>query len=454
MIRSILYTILVVLALQSSPVAAQEEEMTPTSTPTQAATATVTATPTPTATPAYPGVVTGTVFHDRDLDGVKDDGEEGLEGWEIDVYPRDIYNGGGLAESAADGAYRIEGLDDSLPNWELDIFWPFEVPITRFYGVELPQPTLFSFKHNLVQMDIAVAYDDNSHVTFHVWEDFDGDGAISAADELALWTDVAIKTPSGTAVFDASGPVTSLTLRGLLPGDYVARATTDPLNEVPFSIDEAGNPQGPVELLSKPQITFYGYVYEDGNKNGVRDAGEPGLAGAEIEVETHNEDGTGSGVGRFTEPDGSYVLADVALPQDIKLYVGCTAPIPLFDPHEQDNTRPEGYWRRTVGTTPSHHGLNFQDAPVVITTGVYRYHVDCGLVYEIPQPVVVSPPVSGGDIALPPAGTGSGGGSGVNWPALALAGVGALLIVGTKRAKWKRPDPNGASPLHLSRDRR
>ncbi len=452
MVRKTLCLAFIVVAFRAGAVAAQEgATSTPTPTPTSATTSTPTPTltpaPTPTPTPAYPGVVGGTVFHDRDLDGVRDEGEEGLAGWRIEVYPfiRETdasYPDAGATSSGADGSFHIENLDVSWPTWQLDAsLWQGSV-FDHYYRVDLPQPYAFGFKGDLMLVDIPVAFDEDTEVTFHVWEDFDGDGVVSAADELALWTDVVIETPQGTRVFAPSGPVTSLTLTGLLPGEYLARATTDPLNSIPFAV-ERDVAQAPLELLMKPQITFYGYVYEDANENGVRDQGERGLPGAEIEVETRNADGSGSGAGRSTEPDGSYVLSDLGVPDNREVYVGCGN----FGFPTSNGQEPQGFWRATIGMTYSHHGLSFQNSPVVIQQGVYRYPVDCGLVYQPAQPpIIVVAPVSGDGIGLPYSGSGGSDSSEMSWAALALAGVGVLLIAGTTRAKWKRPDPCGPGP--------
>jgi len=453
MMQRFLCLAFILLAFRAGTVAAQEEATstpTPTPAPTSATTSTpvptLTPTPTSTPTPAYPGVVVGTVFHDRDLDGVRDAGEEGLEGWDIEAYPvatGDIFVQAGRMFTGPDGSFHIENLDVSWPTWQLDAsLWQGSV-FDHYYRVDFPQPYAFSFKDDLVRVDIPVAFDDDTEVTFHVWEDFDGDGVVSAADELALWTDVVIETPEGTWVFEASGPVTTLTLTGLLPGEYLAHAaSTDPLNEVPFVV-KPGIAQAPLELLMKPQITFYGYVYEDANENGQRDQGERGLPRAGVEVETRNADGSGGGVGRSTEPDGSYVLSDLGLPDNQEAYVGCGN---YGDP-TSNGQEPQGFWRATIGMTYSHHGLSFQNSPVVIQQGVYRYPVDCGLVYQPRQPpIIVIVPVSGDGIGLPYSGSGGSDGSEMSWAALALAGVGVLLIAGTTRAKWKRPDPCGPGP--------
>jgi len=446
MIRSILCATLIVLALQASPVAGQREEATPTPAPTTSSTPASTPTPAPTSTPAHPGVVTGVVFHDRDLDGVRGEGEEGLAGWPVQAYPSigesdATYPDGSGASSGSDGSFRIENLDVTWPAWHFVVDLWEEFPNHQYHKILLPQPLPFSFDGSLVQIDVPVAFDDDTAVTFHVWEDFDGDGTISAADQLALWTDVVIETPEGARVFETSGQLTSLTLTGLLPAIYVAHATTDPINHVVFSVDEMGSPDQPVELLSKPHATFYGFVYRDDNQNGTRDAGEPGLAGAAIEVETRYADGA-TGEGRDAEQDGSYVIVDEDSPAGTEVYIGC------------GNVPMDGYgevpWRGSIGMTYGHHGFWFQDRPVVIAQGVYRYPVDCGLVYEMPQqgPIFVSPAVSGNGIGLPPSGSGSGGGSGTGWLAPALAGIGALLIAWAMRSKSKRPGPYGARPRY------
>jgi hypothetical protein len=407
-IRFTLCTAIVLLALRVGPVAGQEGERTP--------------------SPTGTGVVSGTVFHDRDMDGVRDEGEEGLGGWNISVSSvcgNTCYVQGGGTFSEADGSYRIEGLDETWPAWDLYADWYRGSVISQYYKVVLPQQ--FSFEDSAARIDIPVAYTDDTSVTFHVWEDFDGDGAISAGDELALWTDVVIQTREGEHVFDASGPVTSLTLEGLPPGEYLARATIDPLDEALFTIPEAGPAEGPVEVLSKPAVTFYGYVYEDRNENGQRDPEERGLPYAEASVEKRWADGS-VGVGGNAEPDGSYVLTIDPVSVGEEQYVGCG-----YHGGVVFNERGEGiaigFWRGTVGMSGSHHDLWFFEAPVIIAPGVYRYPVDCGLVFKAAEtaPALV-PPSSGGSVSFPSAGTGSGGGLNMGRLASVLTGVGALLV--------------------------
>jgi hypothetical protein len=408
MIRNVFCVAIALLALRMGSVAGQEGERTP--------------------SPTGAGIVTGTVFHDCDADGVRDEGEEGLAGWDISVSSvcgNTCYVQGGGTFSEADGSYRIEGLDETWSAWDLYADWYRGSVISQYYKVVLPQQ--FSFEDSAARIDIPVAYADDTSVTFRVWEDFDEDGAISAGDELALWTDVAIETREGERVFGASGPVTSLTLKGLLPGKYLARAFIDPLDEALFTIPEAGSAEGPVEMLSKPAVTFYGYVYEDGNENGLRDPGERSLPEAEIEIEERWADGS-AGVGRNTEPDGSYVLTDDLASAGDEKYVGCSYHGEIVF-NERGEGISTGFWRRTIGMSGSHHGLWFLEASVTIAPGVYRYPVDCGLVFEAAEtaPALV-PPSSGGSVSFPSTGTGSGDGLNIGRLASILAGVGALLL--------------------------
>jgi hypothetical protein len=385
---------------------------------------------------------------------VRDEGEEGLAGWHIDAYPLAsetdaIYPDAGTTGSGPDGSFRMKGLDDSWPTWQFDAqLWQASAD-RQYYKLMLPQPLSFTFEDHAFDVDVPVAFADDTQVTFRVWEDFDGDGQVSGGDEIALWQDVVVEAPDGTHLFDLSGQAASATLTGLFPGQYVARATSGAVNRVPFTVVE-GLVQAPVQLLMRPRLTFYGYVYDDANENSIRDPGEAGLGMAMIGIDAGIHDGVIFGGGRYTEPDGSYVLVEDMPPFGTETYVGCSY-TPFTPPEEQDSGGPRGYWRGTAGMTPGSYTSWLLSNPVTITEGVYRYPVDCGLAYQLPpSPVFVSPPVAGPSTSLPPAGSGSGGGSGVRWPAPALAGIGALLIAWAIRAKGKRPDPRSVRPPDIA----
>ena len=381
----------------------------------------------------------GHIFHDRDLDGKRDRGEEGLAGWEISVssVPNDS-NGSAISE--ADGSYRIEGLDPTTPERIFFASPAGEWPADLYYGLTLSQPQSLDFKNNAASLDIPVAYSDNTAVTFRVWEDFDGDNAISAGDEPALWTGVVIETPEGLPVFGASGPVSSLIIRGLIPGEYVARSSISPLDEAQFRVNETTSSDGLVEMLESPQITFYGHIYEDANGNGARDSGERGLSGAQFDLETVDADGTSVSWVADTESNGSYVLTDPSW-SDEDMHVGCSYYKSAFN-ERGERISPSGTWRGTVGMF-SRDGWWIQEKPVTITPGVYRYPVDCGLVFEPLQtemPPIV--PVCRESFCLPPLGTGSKSATGVSYLAPVLAALGALALLSSTRllAQKKRPD--------------
>ena len=399
-------------------------------------------------TPAHPGVVSGVVFHDRNLNGVRDPNEEGLPGWEIDVLVGD--KGVSSGYSGTDGEYRIEGLASTLAGWQLDASQPFEIAVTRLYKVELPQPAPFTFYGDSARTDIPVAWDDNTSVTFRVWEDFDNSGTISAGDQIALYTDAVIETPDGSYVAETSGPLPSLTLTGLLPGDYVATAATDPLNRVLFTIPRRRVPVRPVELLEKPEITIYGYVYQDSDQSGTYDVGEPRLANAEVEVDSEGDGGVGMEAGA----DGSFVDASESNFKDQDVHIGCGNAPPFEPPGPEAGTDQQGYWRGAKDATETYTHLWFSSKSIHID-GPGRYRIDCGLVWIPPrqwQSGPPSPPRPGGeaaprpegtiDITLPPSGTGDSARPRLpSWPALTLLASGALLAAIAPFCKSKRPDP-------------
>jgi len=262
----------------------------------------------------------GTVFEDRNADGVRDPGESGLEGWTVNLMSgstivANITTGPGGVYSftnIAPGSYTVS--EAIQPGW------------TQSYPVSpgTQSVTLVSGESGPTDVDFGNWRPAGfSGVKF---EDLNGDG-IRDADEPGLegWT---INLTSGSTVIanTTTGSGGAYSFTNITPGSYTVSEAIQPgwTQSYPAApgtlpVTLASGEAGPtnIDFGNWRPTGFSGTVFEDRNADGVRDAGEPGLEGWTVNlmsgstIVANTTTGSGGSYSFTNIPPGSYTVVEV-----------------------------------------------------------------------------------------------------------------------------------------------
>lgn len=236
------------------------------------------------------GAVEGAVFKDSDGDGIQDEGESGIPGVTVTA------QGGGKAETGADGSYRIEGVRGNKATIVVDASdFPEGYNATSSVHVDAQL-----VNGGTVRADFGLA--PRSEVTGVVFEDRDGNGRFDRTDEPVR--KIRVRLDDGkSAVSNVGG---SFFMSGVLAGDRVA--TLD-LSTLPDGYLPIGPPRRKFTLFEgmrydlsyplKAMRTVSGRIYADNDRNGKPDPGEQMLAGVRVTAGDRES---------ITDKDGYYLL--------------------------------------------------------------------------------------------------------------------------------------------------
>jgi hypothetical protein len=264
-----------------------------------------------------PGSVAGLVYEDRADNGRADSGDPGLGGREIDVYNAS----GNLVASqltASDGRYAIIGLPPG--NYTVE-----EVSQAGWVQTEAQEGYQVTVTSGQTSGGLDFGNFQEAAVSGTIYQDVTGNGTRDGSDPgLGGWTISALDSAGSvvaTATTDAAG---SYTIAGLGPGTFTLQETlpagwvgTQADNSA-FTTVSGGSSSG--KLFGNFQtIQISGSVYRDGDGNGLRNSGEPGLAGWTVElrdfsgrvVSSVTTDSAGQFVVRGIGP-GTWTVAEVA----------------------------------------------------------------------------------------------------------------------------------------------
>ena len=115
-------------------------------------------------------------------------------------------------------------------------------------------------------------------VTIHVYNDLNGNGTMDAGENGL--TDIPVALGGTTAYTDGYGDaklfsgVGTWTALATVPDSMIATST----NPVTGTISNGGTASGSIGLAASPNGFVSGTVFQDNNKNGVQDSGEPGIS--------------------------------------------------------------------------------------------------------------------------------------------------------------------------------
>jgi uncharacterized repeat protein (TIGR01451 family) len=271
---------------------------------------------------AATATVSGTVYNDLNHNGVKDAGEPGLPGYTIHLSPL-----GNIGVSDINGNYTVTtvpGLDTIVVQQPADDIYRTAVPASYILTVPLGATTGKNFGLVLYRYLSSMTPDSasvNQTVTTSILS--------SNVFKNEAINNIAMRNSNTGALIygynissaDTNHAAATFSFYGNPHTGYydlvVVVQSTQDNNIRTFILDSAFKVYGPVGFIS-------GYVFADSNSNGVRDAGEAGIAGQYIELAGSSSatvltDSTGY-YSFYTLPNGSY---NVSVYNPYSFYASC-----------------------------------------------------------------------------------------------------------------------------------
>ena len=282
-----------------------------------------------------PASIHGTVYHDRNDNGVQDAGEEGIEGTRIML-------------TDADGNVVAETFTDAEGNYWFSDLFPGEYTVMEIQpdgfsdGIDsigtvdgisngiIPENDKFG-SIVLEGGDEGVNYDfgeiREASISGLVHVDSNGNNVYDeGVDELLPGVTIQLLDAEGSIVAETvTDPSGNYSFEGLRPGEYAVRQiqpeglfTSSQLvgsnggqateNLISGIIVSSGDQASNYDFCEHLPASIHGTVYHDRNDNGVQDAGEEGIEGTRIML----LDVDGNVVAEtLTDADGNYWFSDL-----------------------------------------------------------------------------------------------------------------------------------------------
>ncbi len=251
--------------------------------------------------------ITGSVFNDLVGNGIKDPGDPPLQGWNIHLQRVDgILAADSLVKSSDNGTFQFTGISPGVYviTEERPLGWSQTTPVQPD-TVVVSAPGQQIINNNL----------GNYYYLFSgtVYDDYDGDGQQSSGEpgrpgvrlylkKNGIVVDSTTSLNQGLYAFAGRGYGTYL-ITQLLPPGYIETGAPSS-----FTINQpSGGAVGNLNFGSFKLFSVAGVVYEDVNRNGVRDAGEGGLVQCVIALMKNSQlIATGTSLA-----DGSYTFGSL-----------------------------------------------------------------------------------------------------------------------------------------------
>jgi Legume lectin domain/SdrD B-like domain/Bacterial pre-peptidase C-terminal domain/Bacterial Ig-like domain len=253
----------------------------------------------------------GTVYDDLAGNGVLDPGDPGLQGWTVNLLDSSN-NIVATTTSAADGSYSFADLSFGVYTIE-------EINQAGWYQTEPAAPGTYTVTATSGASTAGLDFGNfqTVNVTGNVYNDLNGNGNLDPGDPgLEGWT-VNLLNAAGnlvaTTTSDANG---NYEFDGLFPGEFTVAEVlqsgwiqTQPVNPNSYSFaTQSGLDETGLNFGNYQSITISGNVYNDVDGNGLRGAGEPGLASWTVDL----EDSSGNVLATvLTDSSGNYAFAGV-----------------------------------------------------------------------------------------------------------------------------------------------
>ena len=320
------------------------------------------------------------VWLDSDRDGLQDVGEPGIAGVTLTLKDS-LGNILATTTTDADGNYLFDDTDGLVfgEAFSVEITYPpGYVPTTAGDGTS-PVDSSTGVATSIVltsgtPVDLTLDFGLVPKVSVGdlVWLDSDRDGVQDVGEPGIAGVELALTTAAGDPVVDLDGnPVgTVLTdadghylFANLPPGEYTVAVVTPPPGLIPTTPSSGSDPASDSSTGSAdsgvldqpdqadltldfgfvpPRVSVGDYVWLDLDRDGVQDAGEPGIEGVELTITDADgnpvTDVNGDPVGPvLTDADGYYLFADLPPGQYI---VSITPPAGLLPTIAGDGSAP------------------------------------------------------------------------------------------------------------------
>ncbi len=252
--------------------------------------------------PITNGSISGMKFEDLDADGVKEAGEPGLSGWKI-------YLSGVMTDSAttdANGAYSFEDIDegDYVVSEGMQAGWHQSYPASGSHAI--------SITAGQAQTGIDFGNYRLASLAGKKYEDANGDSTGTGDSGIQNWSIYINGMASDTMMTDANG---NYLFSGLKPGTY----TISENQPAGWTVTQPASGVYQVNLQSGQSLTGYnfgnfelgsisGMKWKDFNGNGMKDAGEIGMADWVINAVGVKP---GNSFQMTTDANGNYMFDDL-----------------------------------------------------------------------------------------------------------------------------------------------
>ena len=276
---------------------------------------------------ASPGSIAGTKFHDVNGNGARDPGEPGLSGVAIQLQS----SSGTVLTATSDSSGNF-----SFPGLQPGTYTMSETVPSGFVQTAPAAPGTFSINLAPAQNATGFLFGNRAipgSIAGTKFNDLNGNGARDPGEPGLSGVAIQLRSSSGTVLTATSDSSGNFSFLGLQPGTYTMSETvssgfvqTAPAAPGTFSINLAPAQNATGFLFGNqaqgqgPNASISGTKFNDVNGNGVRDPGEPGLAGVTIQL--RNAQGqvttqTTTATGDFSFAQlvaGTYTLSEVVPP--------------------------------------------------------------------------------------------------------------------------------------------
>ena len=248
--------------------------------------------------------ISGMTYNDKNGNGQKDSGEDGLSGWTIQLVKPDNSEVGVLTKD--DGSYLFEHLTVGA----------YTIKETLPSGWKATNPESGSIAINLKDIDATGNDFANKLTSYSIsgikFNDLNGDGAKAGEPGLAGWT-IQLSKDGSEVNTTTTGQDGSYKFEDLAPGSYSVKEVdqTGWIRTTPadgsFSVELTNADVTDRDFGNHGSWSISGTAFQDTDGNGAKDGEETGLAGWSIQL---SKDGSTVNA-TTTAADGSYKFANL-----------------------------------------------------------------------------------------------------------------------------------------------